>query len=222
MLLILIEKNYPLDEVVFYDTGMEFDAIHRNKNKIKLILKEQGIKFTELRPDKKFMYRMLTQPIRKRNGEVINGNSWCGGYVRWGTKAKMNKINNYINGNFDYIGIALDEPKRIERTKIIPEKLTPLVAWNMSEEDCLRYCFDRGYNWIEDGVELYSILDRVSCWCCRNKNLKELENIYRHLPRYWEKLRYLQSRTDRPYYEEKLTIFDLENRFSNKATATLF
>ena len=28
MLLMLIEKQYPLDEVMFYDTGMEFNAIY--------------------------------------------------------------------------------------------------------------------------------------------------------------------------------------------------
>ena len=35
MVLLLIKKNYPLDEVVFYDTGMEFDAIYKNEKKLK-------------------------------------------------------------------------------------------------------------------------------------------------------------------------------------------
>ena len=30
MLLTLIAKGYPLNEVVFYDTGMEFEAIYHN------------------------------------------------------------------------------------------------------------------------------------------------------------------------------------------------
>lgn len=46
----------------------------------------------------------------------------------------------------------------------------------------------------ENDIELYSVLDRVSCWCCRNKNLKELKNIYNFLPNYWEKLRELQKK----------------------------
>lgn len=29
MLLLILEKNMPLDEVVFYDTGMEFEAIYK-------------------------------------------------------------------------------------------------------------------------------------------------------------------------------------------------
>ena len=64
----------------------------------------------------------------------------------------------------------------------------------------------------EGGIELYSILDRVSCWCCRNKNLRELNAIYHNLPQYWDKLRALQSYIEEPY-KPPYTIFDLEERF---------
>ena len=43
MLLKLIELNYPLDEVVFYDTGMEFACIYKIRDKVKTILEEKGI-----------------------------------------------------------------------------------------------------------------------------------------------------------------------------------
>ena len=38
MLLYILENRLPLDEVVFYDTGMEFDAIYRNRDRITKIL----------------------------------------------------------------------------------------------------------------------------------------------------------------------------------------
>ena len=38
MLLYILENRMPLDEVIFYDTGMEFDAIYRNRDKITKIL----------------------------------------------------------------------------------------------------------------------------------------------------------------------------------------
>ena len=41
MLLRLIEENKPLDEVVFYDTGMEFQCIYKLRDKI-LDLSEFG------------------------------------------------------------------------------------------------------------------------------------------------------------------------------------
>lgn len=86
----------------------------------------------------------------------------------------------------------------------------------MTEKDCLDYCYKNGWNWIENGIELYSILDRVSCWCCRNKNLKELKNIYNFLPNYWKKLRELQKKIEIPF-RNKSTIFELENQFKNQS-----
>ena len=86
----------------------------------------------------------------------------------------------------------------------------------MTEKDCLDYCYKNGWNWIENSIELYSILDRVSCWCCRNKNLKELKNIYKFLPNYWKKLRELQKKIEIPF-RNKSTIFELENQFKNQS-----
>lgn len=41
MVLLLIEKGYPLDEVIFYDTEMEFQAIYYNRDKLSKILDEK-------------------------------------------------------------------------------------------------------------------------------------------------------------------------------------
>ena len=89
MLLRLIEENKPLDEVIFYDTGLEFQAIYNNRNKILPILKEHGIKYVELTPKDDFLYKMFEKPVKKRNGTIQNGYSWCGGRCRWGTTEKL-------------------------------------------------------------------------------------------------------------------------------------
>lgn len=57
----------------------------------------------------------------------------------------------------------------------------------MTEQDCLNFCYSQDYRWLEDGIELYSVLDRVSCWCCANKNKKELDNMRIYLPSYYLK-----------------------------------
>ena len=43
MILRLIEENKPLDEVVFYDTGMEFEAIYKVRDKILPLLKKKFV-----------------------------------------------------------------------------------------------------------------------------------------------------------------------------------
>lgn len=83
-------------------------------------------------------------------------------------------------------GIASDETERIEKERN-EHKLLPLVDWQMTEKDCLKYCYSKGFYWEENGVRLYDALDRVSCWCCANKNKKELENMRIYLPEYYLK-----------------------------------
>jgi len=227
MLLRLVEEKKPLDAVVFYNTGMEFDAIYRIRDKMKPILCSLGIDFIELYPAEPFLYSMLERPVRSRDGSCHYGYAWCGGRCRWGTTAKTAAIRRFkkslADDVTDYVGIAADEPERFEKEKS-EGKLLPLVEWGMTEADCLSYCRNRGWSWKEKSpetesgtIDLYDILDRVSCWCCANKNLKELRNIYRYLPQYWSKLEDLQRQINRPfkgfYNGESRGIFELKRRF---------
>ena len=86
-----------------------------------------------------------------------------------------------------FVGIAADETRRAGREREEWKRL-PLVDAGMAEADCLELCYERGHDWNQGGVRLYGVLDRVSCWCCRNKNLKELEAMREHLPDYYERL----------------------------------
>lgn len=224
MVLMLIEKKMPLDEVVFYDTGMEFQAIYNVRDKLLPILNANGIQYTELKPKEPFLYTMLERPCKSKQKGKHRGYGWCGGMSRWGTTSKTIALDRYCESREAtvYIGIASDEPKRLKK-EIKPYKVHPLVEWGMMESDCLMYCRDNGFSWDENGVDLYDVLDRVSCWCCCNKNRKELKNIYLYLPDYWEKLKYLQSRLDRPMkrfcnkkHGEYGNLFDMEKVFEHE------
>ena len=218
MLYMLVEGGYPLDEVVFYNTGMEFEAILHTRDKLIPQLRDWGIKFTELHPDLSFMYMMLEKPVRKKGTDMIYkyGYSWCGGPCRWGTGLKIKALKDYIGNNYDYVGIAADEQHRFGKESR-PNRILFLADMGITEAEALQYCYSKGYFWKENGIPLYEILDRVSCWCCGNKNLKELFHIYCYLPHYWEKLKALQLKTSRPYCRKAgKTIFDLEVRFQQK------
>lgn len=227
MLLRLIEEKKPLDAVVFYNSGMDFDAIYHIRDRIKPMLQSLGIEFIELHPDDSFLYSMLERPVKSRDGSYHYGYAWCGGRCRWGTTAKTTAIRRFkkslADDVTDYVGIAADEPDRFEKEKE-KGKLLPLVEWGMTESDCLSYCRSRGWNWneispkMESGmIDLYDILDRVSCWCCANKNLKELRNIYHYLPQYWSRLEDLQRQIERPfkgfYKDDPRGIFELKQKF---------
>lgn len=191
MLLLLIENQYDLDEVIFYDTGMEFQAIYDIRDIIKGLLQKLNITYTELKPKESFTYKMLEKEVHKRNGQIQKGYGLCGGRCRWGTTEKNKTIEKYLKEKYgqdymEFIGIAFDETNRIEKERN-KHKLLPLVDWKMTEKDCLEYCYNRGFYWEENGIKLYDILDRASCWCCGNKNKKELENMRIYLPSYYLK-----------------------------------
>ncbi|HJA29471.1 MAG TPA: phosphoadenosine phosphosulfate reductase family protein [Candidatus Olsenella pullicola] len=201
MLHLLIESGHAPDEVVFYDTGAEFDAIYAERDKMLPILAEHGVKYTELHPREPFFYSMLARPVRSRaTGKVHkHGYGWCGGPCRWGTTEKTRALDRYAKsrGAIVCVGIAADETRRIERERAEWKRL-PLVEAGMTEADCLELCYERGHTWEECGVRLYDVLDRVSCWCCRNKNLKELEAMREHLPDYYERLVALEHAIGEP------------------------
>lgn len=217
MLLRLLEENKPLDAVVFYDTGMEFNCIYRIRDNVKVLLENANIEYIELRPKEPFLYSMLERKIKYRNRDEFHyGFGWCGGPCRWATSLKTAAIKEYKKSMcdqvIDYVGIAADETSRFDKAKANGKRL-PLVEWGMTENDCLLYCYSRGFFWEENGIRLYDILDRVSCWCCKNKNLKELRNIYWYLPEYWSRLRELQQNIGVPMKGNGNSVFDLERRF---------
>lgn len=215
MILKLIEEDYPLDEVIFYDTGMEFSCIYSVRDMVLPILIQHGIKYTELKPDRNFLFDMLVRPkIKRKTKQIVYGDEWCG-KCRWQTFIKQRICNKYTGAeNIVYVGIAYDEPKRL--INLDSYKKAPLAEWGMTEKDCLNYCYQRGIHWYEENVDLYEILDRVSCWCCQNKNLKELKNMYLYLPKYWEMLKGLQSRIDEPMKGKGKSVFELEERFKKE------
>lgn len=213
MLLMLIERDEPLDEVIFYDTGMEFQAIYDIRDKIIPLLEQHGIKYTELYPKNPMIYDMFERPVKGRNGQIHYGYSWCGtNGCRWGTTMKLATMDRYCGDNIVYVGVAHDEWERLQKERK-QNKRFPLAEWGVTEGEALLYCYQHGYTWTECGKPLYALLDRVSCWCCGMKNLKELRNYYRYLPEYWERLKGLQSLTERPMKGDGKSVFELGMRF---------
>jgi len=195
--MVLID-NYDL--AVFYDTGKEFDAIYRVIEQL-----QKHIPIITLRPGKSFDYKMFehARTRGKRIGE--KGYGWCGGVCRWGTTEKLAALDRYAKQNKATmaIGIAIDETERIakERSNF---KTMPLVDRKLTEKQCLEICRQHNISWLEKTdskfdvpaeIDLYDILQRVSCWCCRNKNLKELKNMYKYFTySYWAKLKDIEAR----------------------------
>ena len=62
MVLMLIEKQYPLDYVLFFDAGKEFKSIYKNWEKLTKILDKHKIAYRRLTPPKSFDYYFRNLP----------------------------------------------------------------------------------------------------------------------------------------------------------------
>lgn len=205
MVLGLIEKEWPLDCVVFCDLGKEFDCIYRNWDQLCGVLDEHRINHAKLKMPHSFDYYFAEKEIKEHKGGVHYGYSWCGGRCRWGTAFKKQLLSKFYADTFgtdpicEYVGIAADELERVTVTRAANIKMYPLILWGWKENDCLVKCYRRGFHWHENGGELYDILERVSCYCCANKNLRECKAMIDHLPEYWQKIREMEARINKPF-----------------------
>lgn len=225
MLLHMMELGMQIDEVLYCDTWMEFPAMERHVKRIKKLIEDAGIKFVTLKYPMSFKYLMLEhQPERRQSTqEKLGGNpkgySWPGSRSRWCTsKLKTDIIKKYkqeMNDKYDvieYVGIAVDEQYRLERESNKVHQ-HPLVDWNWTEADALKYCYDKGFDW--EG--LYEIFDRVSCWCCPLQPLKDLKGLWKNFPDLWNELNEMDKQTWRTfradYSVDELTArFELEEQ----------
>lgn len=200
MLLLMIERDMPIDMVLTADTGMEFPEMYAHIAKLdEHLFRERGIHITTLRHPKGFEYLMFEEKKQKpssienrqRLGVPLYGNGWPGVKVRWCTgQLKTHLITKEVNrlkGEYQalhYVGIAADEPKRIKNEQY------PLVDWGITEVEALKICYDRGYDW----GGLYEIYHRCSCWCCPLQRIDELRKLRHHHPKLWKKLRNMDQR----------------------------
>ena len=194
MLLLMIERDMPIDVVLTADTGMEFPEMYEHIQKLDdLLCRERGIHITILRHPKGFEWLMFEEPKvkqssienRQKLGVPLYGNGWPGPLVRWCTgqlkthliRKEVNRLKKERNA-LHYVGIAADEPKRVKEEKY------PLVDWEITEAEALQICYDRGFDW----GGLYEIFHRVSCWCCPLQSLDELRKLHRYFPDLWRQL----------------------------------
>lgn len=213
MLLKMIKNNIKIDEIIFCDTGMEFQEMYDHIEKVQKMIQ---MPITVLKSEKSFEYWMFEHIKTKGKNKGQKGYSWPDFRNRWCTQAlKKQVVSKYLKQYKDkeiveFHGIALDEKERANKNKEKKVKY-PLIEWKMTEKDCLEYCYSKGLDW----GGLYRKLGRVSCWCCPLKSLKELEVIYNEYPKYWKKLKEWDSKTYRQFRSD-YSIEELENRFKTK------
>jgi 3'-phosphoadenosine 5'-phosphosulfate sulfotransferase (PAPS reductase)/FAD synthetase len=229
MLLRLLEEGYPVDDIVFFDTGWEFPEIVEHVQQVREYI---GRDITVLKPDVSFNDWMFRREIKAKKGPLKGqihriGNGWPSPTRRWCTRQKVTTIDKYVrktHGKFysQYIGYAADEVKRTGCGNICAgeakngvDRLYPLIyEWDMDEAACLQFCYDRGLHW----GGLYKYFRRVSCFCCPLQRIGELRVLRRNFPALWAKMLKWDGSmpgNNRGFFGYK-TVHDLDRRFAQE------
>ena len=225
MLLRMIEEEYPIDVILFCDTGLEFPELHEHIKKVENYIKR---KVTTLKSEYDFMY-YATEKTRTiinektpglKTGDVVKGYGYPTVKARWCTKhLKIKVMDEFLKDlkkDYDvirYVGIASDE---IHRKRDLNY---PLIDWGMTEKDCLDYCYSRGFDW----GGLYEIWDRVSCYCCPLQSLGSLRLLRENRPLLYEQIRKMDQTINekcrsrgfnkRLNFKFDISFTDIERRF---------
>ena len=231
MLLGLLEDPLlKLNMVVFVNMGEEFTATLKMRDKLLPVLAKRGIVYKEIDVSEEFAFGMYKRPVESmETGRIRYGYGFCGGPCRWGTGLKLRALNQFYRQELsdytivEYIGICACEEERQYRNvqNSFTIKRYPLMDWGITKRQAVQGCYNRGFFYEEespvpgiDRVYLYEILDNCSCCICRNKNLKELKNIFYLLPQYWDRLKALQEAfPEMPMKGPGKSVFELEKRF---------
>ena len=157
----------------------------------------------------KVFYRTLYS--KKHQREQIYGfpctkGAWCNSRLKMAAIRQMPKSDGVTN-IVQYLGIAADEPERIERhTK--PNVVLPLVLIGWDEAFCRQWCEENDLL-----SPIYSSSARGGCWFCHNQGVEQLRLLRRNYPELWKLLLKWDKDSPITFKPNGLTVHDFDKRF---------
>ena len=191
-ILIALKYNEPLDEVTWVEVMFDKETSgevpeHRNfvYGSLKPFCEENGIRFTVLHSPKTYE-DVFHQTFKrgKNNGKKYGFARARGCFVN--KECKMKAFKEYKRRQESsivfYVGIAADEPKRLERLNNKNE-VSLLAKYGIAEKDALELC--KKYNLLSP---VYEVSRRNGCWFCPYVKDKELLHFLKNNADKFDKL----------------------------------
>lgn len=180
------EHNEPLDEIVYCEVMFDENISgelpeHRDfiYNVAIPKFEEWGYKVTVLRSDTNYVERFNTVIFNPRKnmqnkgmkkGFVMVSHCDVQGYC------KLKPIRKYLKGQKEkivqYVGITIDEPKRLATLQKDSSKISLLQKYGYTKTMAKQKCIEYGLL-----SPIYEFTNRGGCWFCPNAR----ENVLRHL-----------------------------------------
>lgn len=199
-------KNYglPLDRIITVEVWAT-DTIHADlppmiefKSKADKIIKDRyGIEVEHLcaldKQGNKLTYDNVFHRVTQynkpnkhsflRQGQIygfpVQTRAWCNSQLKVAALKRIDKNKNTVR----YLGIALDEPERVERHINKENIVLPLVIAHLEEKECKQWCEEN-----ELLSPIYNDMARGGCWFCHNQTINQLRLLRKNYPEYWDLL----------------------------------
>ena len=205
-------NNEPLDVIIFvevmYDkkrniSGENPRHIDFIMNKAKPMFESWGYKVVILRSETDyldFFNRIIENPRKhkdhkgKKFGFPVTG--FCG--IKRDCKLKPIKefTKNIKEPITSYIGICVDEPKRLDSLKKVDGQISLLEKYGYTEHMAKNLCEEYGLL-----SPCYELSKRGGCWFCPNAKMSEHKEIKRLYPDIWKEFVSLESQPNLANYK---------------------
>lgn len=188
------ENNEPLDLIIFSEVMFDKTTSGELPEHIEFVHKcietftEWGYKVKILHSDKTYLdcfHHKLTRGKRvgKKHGFPLVGR--C--LIQRDCKLKpIKQFNKEHSDAIHYVGIAIDEPKRLARLN--DKTISLLAKYNYTEADAWDLC--EAYGMLSP---IYAFSKRGGCWFCPNARDGELRHLRHNHRELWERLLELES-----------------------------
>ena len=225
LLLEVLRRKMPLDYVIFCDIKFN-DTISGEHplmaewipNAEQMLKNKFNIDIIHLTAKKNFTEQFYTvkqkgNHIGDRYGFPYTIGAWCNG------RLKLDPINNFIKGIIkefgavtEHIGIANDEPKRLERYKQLEtenHKYITLADLGITELQAMEICKENNLL-----SPKYNNSFRGGCWFCPKQSMWDLYLLYRNYPEYFNILEEMEKDSFNSFKPNK-TIKQIREQFEN-------
>lgn len=227
-ILLALEHHEPLDRVVFSEVMFDHKKgisgeIPEHIQWIREVaipkLESMGVKVDVVRSKKDYVTVCRTKwgNRSRRCGRYYGVPS--GPHCWVNSSLKISGVKDYfkkLSENYDiiiYVGIAIDEPKRLARLEGT-NKVSLLEKYGYTEAMAMGKC--KEYNLVSPCYTDNWGGQRQGCWFCFNAPLLRYIHIRKDYPEYWQALRDLYYETDSLYFKYGLTLKDIEQKMDAK------
>lgn len=212
MVIRLLEERFPIDKIIFSDTGDEMPETYAFIRMFSAWLEKRygrSIITVQNRIDK-----TVTQRIKRYNYLPSHFQRWCTKEFKiQPIKREVLKLKKH---SYQYVGIDYGEVHRMRESDVqYITLLYPLVDWKMNRDACVKYIEEAGL----------PAPGKSGCYFCFYQSPVRLKKLYDEHPDLWKKARELEenhSRYKKETWRRDGSLKMWEDRFRHMGDITKF